>query len=280
MTIIEHGIAAVDSADAATNRESGSPVANHGYQAVRFNAIKHGILSRHVVLPHEDADEFRRLLDALLDEHRPVGATEAHLVEELASILWRKRRVLQAEGASINEGMASVLLQTDRLVSNAVPFAAALAGRSVDVREMMSAFPDDVARQQREAKDDLAAAEGAASILGRGEADAYDQALQALPPDWRDLWLDQVETEDFPATAEGLGDFIHQDLLPMCRGIDALKRHHEAIKAQAMGEGLKEVHRLENLGRYETHLDRKFERTLAMLIKLKQLRAATGGGAA
>jgi hypothetical protein len=28
---------------------------------------------------------------------------------------------------------------------------------------------------------------------------------------------------------------------------------------------------LEKLNRYETHLDRKFERTLAMLLKLKQL---------
>ncbi|MEF8724022.1 MAG: hypothetical protein V5B30_16010 [Candidatus Accumulibacter delftensis] len=31
---------------------------------------------------------------------------------------------------------------------------------------------------------------------------------------------------------------------------------------------------LEKLNRYETHLDRKFERTLAMLLKLKSLRTA------
>jgi len=30
---------------------------------------------------------------------------------------------------------------------------------------------------------------------------------------------------------------------------------------------------VEKLSRYETHLDRKFERTLAMLIKLKDLRS-------
>jgi hypothetical protein len=34
-----------------------------------------------------------------------------------------------------------------------------------------------------------------------------------------------------------------------------------------------EVHRLEKLNRYETHLDRKFERTLAMLLKLKDLQS-------
>jgi hypothetical protein len=46
-----------------------------------------------------------------------------------------------------------------------------------------------------------------------------------------------------------------------------------AIKAQTLGEGLR-PQLLENLNRYETHLDRKFERTLAMLLKLKDLRGA------
>ena len=48
-------------------------------------------------------------------------------------------------------------------------------------------------------------------------------------------------------------------------------RHHEAIKNQALGEGL-HAYKLEKLSRYETHLDRKFERTLGMLLKLKELR--------
>src|SRR5512134_1367088 len=75
------------------------------YDAVRFNAMKHGILSRYAVLSHEDADEYRALLSALVAEHQPTGATKAHLVEELAGIIWRKRRVLQAEGAAVNRGL-------------------------------------------------------------------------------------------------------------------------------------------------------------------------------
>ena len=51
-------------------------------------------------------------------------------------------------------------------------------------------------------------------------------------------------------------------------------RHHVAIKAQTLGKGL-QVHRLGKLARYETHLDRKFERNLAMLVKLREMR---GGG--
>jgi len=75
------------------------------YDGVRFNALKHGILSRLTVLPHESAEEFSELLAGLMAEHRPTGITEQHLVEELAAIIWRKRRVLQAEGATINRGL-------------------------------------------------------------------------------------------------------------------------------------------------------------------------------
>ena len=79
-----------------------------GYDNVRFNALKHGVLSRHTVLAHEDGAEFGDLLAALVAEHQPAGPTETHLVEELAGAIWRKRRVLQAEGASINRGLLTV----------------------------------------------------------------------------------------------------------------------------------------------------------------------------
>jgi hypothetical protein len=43
------------------------------------------------------------------------------------------------------------------------------------------------------------------------------------------------------------------------------------------GEAL-DLDRLERLGRYEVHLDRKLERTLAMLLKLKELRTVPVAG--
>ncbi|HMV20571.1 MAG TPA: hypothetical protein PKE50_04785, partial [Rhodocyclaceae bacterium] len=89
---------------ALITRDEAAPVARSGdYDLVRFNAMKHGILSQLAVLAHEDHAEFADLLAALMDEHRPAGMTERHLIEELATIIWRKRRVLLAEGAKINE---------------------------------------------------------------------------------------------------------------------------------------------------------------------------------
>ena len=69
-------------------------------EITRFNALRHGVLSRYTVLPWESADEYHAVLAALVAEHAPQGPTEEHLVEELAGILWRKRRVRLAEAAA------------------------------------------------------------------------------------------------------------------------------------------------------------------------------------
>ena len=45
------------------------------------------------------------------------------------------------------------------------------------------------------------------------------------------------------------------------------------IREQAFGESF-DPDRLEKLGRYEVHLDRKLERMLTMLLRLKDLRQA------
>src|SRR5580658_8943788 len=71
-----------------------------GTEVTRFNALRHGMLSRYTVLPWEDADEYRGLVAALAAEHAPQGPTEEHLVEELAGIFWRKRRLRLAESAA------------------------------------------------------------------------------------------------------------------------------------------------------------------------------------
>ena len=69
-----------------------------------------------------------------------------------------------------------------------------------------------------------------------------------------------------------MAQFIRESLEPLCWRAAREARYTPAIKAQTLGEGLK-VHLLEQLNRYETHLDRKFERTLAMLLKLKEIRS-------
>jgi hypothetical protein len=255
-----------------THDES-APVATVGnYAPVRFNAMKHGILSRLAVLAHEDHAEFDDLLAALMDEHRPAGMTERHLIEELATIIWRKRRVLLAEGAKINEGLKSAVSSAASVIKSAAPFQRGLGGENADLREFMDGTPEEIAERQRDAALDLAATQKAAAILRKGGPNAYTKARRALIQESRDWW-DEVEEEESPATAEGLAEFIRDSLEPICYRMVKEAEFTPAIKAQTLGEGLR-AHLLEKLNRYETHLDRKFERTLAMLLKLKELRSA------
>lgn len=255
-------------------RKEAAPVARAGnYEPVRFNALKHGILSKLAVLAHEDHAEFADLLAALIEEHRPAGMTERHLIEELATIIWRKRRVLLAEGAKINEGLKSAVNSPKAVVSSAAPFQRGLTGENADLREFMDGTPEEIAKDLRNAEIDLAATQKAAAILRKGGPNAYEKARRALIQESRNWWDEHVEEESYPATAEGLAKFIRESLEPICYRMVQEAQYTPAIKAQTLGEGL-QAHRLEKLNRYETHLDRKFERTLAMLLKLKDLRGA------
>jgi len=242
------------------------------YEVVRFNALKHGILSRYTVLSHESHADYESLVNSLMDEHLPAGATE-HLIEELASVIWRKRRVLQAEGATINKGLKESAHRANTVIPAAAPFEMGLSGEGTDIRNLMDLRPEEVTESQRTARHDVDATNKASAILRKGGDRAYDKALRALLPDTREWWQEYVEDEEYTADATGLAAFITEHVTPLVYRQEKESRHHDAIVNQTLGEGL-HAYKLEKLSRYETHLDRKFERTLAMLIKLKDLRTS------
>ena len=57
------------------------------------NALKHGAFSRELILPGESRKEYERLLAELEAEYSPSGPSEIYLVNHLASLLWRERRL-------------------------------------------------------------------------------------------------------------------------------------------------------------------------------------------
>ena len=247
---------------------------NGGYESVRFNAMKHGVLSRLTALAHENHDEFDDLLAALLDEHKPMAMTERHLVEELAAIIWRKRRVLLAEGAAINRGLRSVThAQSDSPIPASAPFESELSKEGADLPDLLNASADDIAERLRFAELDLAATRTAAATLDKGGVRAYSKALRELLTESQECWDAHVRDEDYEPSGEGLADFIEAILAPVCVRAELEMRFASAIKRQTIGEGL-QANRLLSLNRYETHRGRKLERTLAMLLKLKDLRHA------
>ena len=223
-----------------------TPCTEHGY-LTRKGIQPHGakiegdkllILSRYTVLSHESHADYESLVNSLMDEHLPAGATEQHLIEELASVIWRKRRVLQAEGVTINKGLKESARNAKTVIPAAAPFEMGLSGEGTDIRNLMDLKPEDVTESQRVARHDLDATNKAAAILSKGGDRAYDRALRALLPDSREWWESYLEEEEYTPDAEGLATHVRRVhgcvvvLLPSGDTLDQGKRQIQQVIVQ------------------------------------------------
>ena len=78
-------------------RKSTGPNTQEGKDAVRLNALKHGLLSQEVLLPGEDEAALRELSERVSSELRPVGELEDLLAEQIIAAFWRLRRLRRVE---------------------------------------------------------------------------------------------------------------------------------------------------------------------------------------
>jgi hypothetical protein len=268
-----------------TETKSTPPTETGGTEITRFNALRHGVLSRYTVLPWEDAGEYQSLVAALVTEHAPQGPTEEHLVEELVGILWRKRRLRLAEAAAHRRGLDGTLASYRETVKVALVHLDA-TDQSERVVDAIRATTTDTEEDIAEMATDEAMTRRALDLLGARRNDAYEAALAALREDTREWWTDmlardsdELEEDEAPATAdaEGLRRFLEAKVLPWFETRNKELANRPLIREQAFGEAL-DPDKLERLGRYEVHLDRKLERMLAMLLRLKDLRRGTIAG--
>ena len=254
------------------------PAKTESYEVTRFNALKHGVLSHATVLPWENESEYGALLKALVAEHQPQGPTEEHLVEELFGIIWRKRRLRLAESAAHHRGL-------DESASDRDTVAAALshltAGKPIERPINAILATQKKTHEEMTVLDaDELKIDKALKILRTGRSDAYEKALAGLPEDKQEWWEDALarepdyfdeDEEAFTEDAAGLLRFLEQEVLPSYTQRRTELKNRSLIRRQAFGEAF-DPDRLEKLGRYEVHLDRKLEKTLAMLIRLQELR--------
>ena len=77
--------------------KSTGPKTPEGKAAVRLNALKHGLLSKEMLLPGEDEGALRELGERLRDELQPVGGLENLLVDLIVSAYWRLSRLGRVE---------------------------------------------------------------------------------------------------------------------------------------------------------------------------------------
>ncbi|HUI53563.1 MAG TPA: hypothetical protein VLY04_01240 [Bryobacteraceae bacterium] len=97
------------SANRQNARKSTGPRSVEGKDSSRFNALKHGIDARSLVIPGEDPAELAALAEDYHRQCQPVGPIEAHLVDILIRSDWQGRRYDRVEAQLINQSLDPTL---------------------------------------------------------------------------------------------------------------------------------------------------------------------------
>jgi hypothetical protein len=107
-------------ANRANARHSTGPKTPAGKAVVRLNACRHGLLTRDVVLPGEDADAFEDLWNRVRAHHSPEGPLEEYYVDRVVNIMWRLQRAGRAETALFHSRIHG--LKVDRIAEQVRSF--------------------------------------------------------------------------------------------------------------------------------------------------------------
>jgi hypothetical protein len=157
--------------------------------------------------------------------------------------------------------------------------------RSFDVKQAVLSSEEETIKELTKVSDKLKCCLLSEQIIA--ESNSYDDALAVLSEEdqdnWVNNWLGEDEEEQTQEDEEQFADEYYtastEDLLLY---IEDLKKRYEnriyelenrsKVKHQALGKTFFHDKELNKYMRYESHLDKKFEKTLAMLIRLKDLR--------
>jgi len=264
------------------------PRTRHGKNRSKLNALKHGIFSS-VVLADESSAEFASLSKALLQYFKPEGAMENLLVEKMAMILWRHRRLVAAEAAEI-QNRSDFLdwdqqnLQREEAVSmrSAGAFDAEL-GLIGGIRnpeilcrclELLNELREGLASGGFCADRDL-------PILRKiyGDANHLSKTLYDDYYCWRDTaeLSDQDRQEQGCATPEQCKEAILIAVDAEIRRGKRFQKESAAVEAkrtklEVLRHGVPESSALDRLLRYEASLERAFDRALSQLERLQRIR--------
>ena len=92
-------------------QRSTGPRTPAGKARVSWNALKHGLTGRDVVLPNENPDDFESFRAGILTSLDPQGELEGALAEKIVVDLWRLRRVPIFEATLHRRGWKELLVK-------------------------------------------------------------------------------------------------------------------------------------------------------------------------
>jgi hypothetical protein len=274
-----------------SNRKATGPRTKQGKQRASLNSTKHGVFSKVVVLESESRTEYEALLARLWKTLRPVGAVEELLVEILATIAWRKRRLFLAEGAEIRkntefvewdqrlrerEEAESLARLSDPLNNHGLIGGIHNADVLARCLGLLAQLREQIAKVGLNPENDK-------TILERIYGDREDNRLREDLYDSYETWLDTSQTSEEECLRKRCIS-PEQCREKILRGIDEeirlLKRYREGrtsveavrTRVEALRHSIPDAPGLDRILRYEAHLDRAWDRTLSQLERQQRIR--------
>ena len=260
------------------NSSTKSKPANSNYDSSKYNAVKYGIFSKHTVMHWENKNDYDSILNDLIEEYQPNNLTERHLIVELANIIWSKMRLKYAEKASLqkelNENVngyfstrkaEEALLKEERTLGN------------FNIKNTLVITDANTKLELNKLKEYLSYCDKSIDILT--ETDNYKQGLSALHIDdqdkWSDTWVDDDDDGTYSPTSDDLLQWVEDCQSKYQDSIYELE-NKDKVKDQVLGSTFLSDEAMNKYMRYENHLDKKFEKTLAMFFKLREIRSNGG----
>jgi hypothetical protein len=241
-------------------QRSTGPKTVEGKSTVRWNALKHGLLARAAVIPRggENEEDFERLLAGLVESLQPVGVLEGLLVEDIASIYWRRRRAIRAEKGEIEHQLAET--SKERESEQAETLEKAKAERD------MSTLNDSAAGLQMliEVVDNVA-------TEIRNDGKLSEESVEWLEAGWE--WSDEdLDLTDDERKGELL-EFLDETRKEFRLGKKAAESREAGEREMEQARlGMPDDSASKTRLRYEVAMDRKLHAAIAQLERLQKHR--------
>jgi len=223
------------------------------------NAIVHGLYSYCIVLEGENPKEFSDILDRYWNEYPPQGISEEAMVFELASLLWKRRRLEAGLQQALNMQRASSVADAssgwDSLAADAVTMAKSQLTAAQIACDRISKTVQRVVSQPDKALDDSEAAEFdklttltkqltiisetlVIPILHIAEKQKDDQIKRAYNPDImeRELKIQAELDRRIDKVLKRLIMIKEYKKFHMAKSLDSKPVQIEALPAKSIGE--------------------------------------------
>ena len=268
-------------------QKSTGPRTEAGKRRAALNALKYGrytgphTLEQSMVLLGEDPLEFQAFRDSLIASRQPADAMERMLVEDIAMLAWKKRRLNRAQ-----EGLQLRNLEMLELDRHRQALEVGRESADISQEEVLRSGLRRVQKSPAKFGEILSQLETLAALVARPDfSQEIDPAITMLYGEtptlrgaqiansYRQLREAGVETEEQQALAASLKMAIEEETRDVMEEYALFLQEHVHVSPALRDSALAPVHpQWISVVRHEYTIDRLIERKLKLLTQIQRAR--------